>query len=65
MQIGGLSAAVRLIWVFLQPFNFAMKPKFFRVGFPCFSLDSLVRIETYQWVIRDKLHQNFSRAADL
>jgi hypothetical protein len=29
------------------------KPLFMRVGFPWISLDSLVRIETYQWVARD------------
>jgi hypothetical protein len=29
------------------------KPKFMRVGIPWISLDSLVRIETYQWVVRD------------
>jgi hypothetical protein len=29
------------------------KPLFMRVGFPWISLDSLVRIETYQWVAWD------------
>jgi hypothetical protein len=31
------------------------------VGFPLISLDSLVRIETYQWVTRHKPTKIFSR----
>jgi hypothetical protein len=30
-----------------------------RVGFPWISLDSLVRIETFQWVTRDKAEKVF------
>jgi hypothetical protein len=33
---------------------------FMRVGFPWISLDSLVRIETYQWVARDFCAEGFS-----
>jgi hypothetical protein len=36
-----------------------------RVGFPWISLESLVRIETYQWVIRDKSAKNFREAFSL
>jgi hypothetical protein len=32
-----------------------------RVGFPWISLDSLVRIEAYQWVTRHKASKSFSR----
>ena len=38
------------------------KPPLMRVGFPWISLDSLVRIETYQWVTRYKWRKIFSRA---
>src|ERR1700679_2477543 len=31
-----------------------------RVGFPWISLDSLVRIETFQWVTRHKAHKLFN-----
>ena len=44
----------------VDPFGFSWglpiwlrKPRFMTVGFPWISLDSLVRIETYQWVTRD------------
>ncbi len=35
------------------------KPRLSTIGFPWISLESLVRIETYQWVTRDKSAQNF------
>jgi hypothetical protein len=37
------------------------KPPIMGVGFPWISLDSLVRIETFQWVTRDKRWKSFSR----
>jgi hypothetical protein len=44
----------------IDPFGFSWglpiwlrKPLFMRVGIPWISLDSLVRIESYQWVARD------------
>jgi hypothetical protein len=43
----------RSVWVFLGRPHSVRKPLFMRVGFPWISLDSLVRIETYQWVARD------------
>jgi hypothetical protein len=36
------------------------KPRFIAVGFPWISLDSLVRIKTYQWVIEHKRAKIFS-----
>src|SRR6202042_333664 len=51
------------IWVFLAPGPFAAKPSFLRVGFPWISLDSLVRIETYQRVTRDKRAKVFLEAS--
>jgi hypothetical protein len=36
-----------------------MKTPIYGVGFPWISLDSLVRIETYQWVTRDKSEKVF------
>jgi hypothetical protein len=39
--------------------RFAEKSSFMKVGFPWISLDSLVRIETYQWVMRDKSRKIF------
>src|SRR6185437_14603304 len=36
-------------------------PPDYRAGFPWISLDSLVRIVTYQWVTRDKRDKIFSR----
>jgi hypothetical protein len=38
------------------------KPQVFGVVFPWISLDSLVRIETYQWVTRKNLRKIFPRA---
>jgi hypothetical protein len=40
------------IWVFLARGRFASKALLLSVGFPWISLDSLVRIETFQWVTR-------------
>jgi hypothetical protein len=37
-------------WVFVARGRFAVKTPPMRVGFPWISLDSLVRIETFQWV---------------
>ncbi len=48
-------------WVFLNGGHFAAKPKFMAIGFPWISLDSLVRIKTYQWVTREKRSEDFSR----
>jgi hypothetical protein len=39
--------------------RFAEKPSFMKVGLSWISLDSLVRIETYQWVMRDKSRKIF------
>lgn len=50
------------IWVFLACPCFAAKPPPMRVGFIWISLDSLVRIETFQWVTREFHHKNFSLA---
>jgi hypothetical protein len=36
-----------------------MKTPIYGVGFPWISLDSLVRIKTYQWVTRDKSEKVF------
>ena len=41
------------IWVFLGSALWLQKPLVLRVGKAWISLDSLVRIETYQWVTRD------------
>src|ERR1700722_13302191 len=40
----------RPVWVFLDRACLLLKPSIPRVGFPWISLDSLVRIETYQRV---------------
>jgi hypothetical protein len=53
------------IWVFLARGRFAAKAPFMRVGFPWISLDSLVRIETFQWVTRLEAGKLFSRAFSL
>jgi hypothetical protein len=42
--------------------RFAAKTSDYEVGFPWISLDSLVRIETYQWVTRDFQLKIFPRA---
>jgi hypothetical protein len=60
MQMGGLSAAAETNLGFLATLQFRYESQTFSRWI---SLDSLVRIETYQWVIRDKLQQNFSSAA--
>jgi hypothetical protein len=41
--------------------HFAAKPLFTAVRFVWISLDSLVRIETYQWVTRQKPSKSFAR----
>ncbi len=41
------------------------KPRLSTIGFPWISLESLVRIETYQWVTRDKSAKNFRGAFSL
>jgi hypothetical protein len=46
-------AASRSIWVFLEPGRLRTKPPVLGVGLSWISLDSLVRIETFQWVTRD------------
>jgi hypothetical protein len=50
------------VWVFLARRRFAAKTPIMRVGFPWISLDSLVRIETYQWVARKKARSVFPPA---
>jgi hypothetical protein len=42
-----------IIWVFLALPIWLRKPQFLGVGKAWISLDSLVRMETYQWVARD------------
>jgi hypothetical protein len=42
------------VWVFLVRAVWAAKTPILRVGIPWISLDSLVRIETFQWVTRIK-----------
>jgi hypothetical protein len=53
-----------------DPFGFSWllaislrKPPIMRVGFPWISLDSLVRVETYQWVTRHKRAKVFLGAS--
>jgi hypothetical protein len=53
--------SARSVWVFLASPGFAAKGPIMRVGFPWTSLDSLVRIEIYQWVTRHKASKSFSR----
>src|SRR5690349_9203996 len=50
-----------LVWIFLGSRRFAKETPDYRVGFPWISLDSLVRIVTYQRVTRDKRDKIFSR----
>src|SRR3984885_7179727 len=50
----------RSVWIFLGPPHFAAETLFMRVGIPWISLDSLDRIETYQWVALDFPRQIFS-----
>jgi hypothetical protein len=47
------------VWIFLDRRNFAPESPKTRVGFPWISLDSLVRIETFQWVTRYTLRKKF------
>jgi hypothetical protein len=66
-RFGSFSAAgatlfVDSVWVFLVRAVSLRKPPIMRVGFPWISLDSLVRIETYQWVTRDFQQKFFPRA---
>ena len=57
---GRLGGGRRSIWDFLARGCFALKTQIKRVGFPWISLDSLVRIETYQCVTRDFRSKVFS-----
>jgi len=50
------------VWVFLARSRFAAKTPIMRVGFPWISLDSLVRIYTYQWVMGIRAGSIFPRA---
>jgi hypothetical protein len=43
----------RSVWIVLAPAVSLRKPRFKGVGCSWISLDSLVRIETFQWVTRD------------
>jgi hypothetical protein len=52
----------RSIWVFLDHRGFAPDGPKTRLGFPWISLDSLVRIETFQWVTRLFWRKKISRA---
>jgi hypothetical protein len=45
-----------------RPTCFGLKTSFLSLGFPWISLDSLVRIETFQWVTRGFRGKNFSPA---
>jgi hypothetical protein len=45
----------------LVPRLFGVKTQFMAIGFPWISLDSLVRIETFQWVTRQKAWTFFPR----
>jgi hypothetical protein len=51
----------RSVWVFLKRAVLPLKSKFQAIGLSWISLDSLVRIETYQWVTADFRENNFSR----
>jgi hypothetical protein len=57
------------IWVFLAPGRFASKAPLLSVGisldFLGISLDSLVRIETFQWVMRPEAGKLFSQPFSL
>jgi hypothetical protein len=46
------------VWVFSPRGHFALKTRFSSLGFSWISLDSLVRIETYQRVIWPKAHNS-------
>ena len=70
-RFGSVSAADsryrsgRSVWIFLAPGCFALKARPTWVGLSWISLDSLVRIETYQWVTRHKVGKFFSLAFPL
>ena len=53
--------AIRLDFLGPWPLR-SRKPPILRVGFPWISLDSLVRIETFQWVTRDYRRKIFRGA---
>ena len=55
----------RSVWVFLAPRCFAAKAPLMTVGFPWISLDSLARIEIFQWVTRPEAEIIFPRAFSL
>ena len=59
---GRLGGGRRFIWDFLARGFFALKTQIKRVGFPWIPLDSLVRIETYQWVTWDSRAKVFHAA---
>jgi hypothetical protein len=70
-RFGSVSAAGsryrsgRSVWIFLAPGCFALKARPTWVGLSWISLDSLVRIETYQWVTRHKVGKYLSLAFPL
>src|SRR5579863_7114432 len=59
---GGLRSSSAAIWVSWAAALSARNALFRPIGFPWISLDSLVRIETYQWVMLDSPNRQFSRA---
>src|SRR3984957_9510472 len=52
----------RSVWVFLAPHRFAAKTPLMSLGLSWISLDSLVRIETFQWVTRLEAKKILCRA---
>ena len=52
----------RSVWVFLASGRFAAKAPAHEPRLSWISLDSLVRIETFQWVTRLQARKSFSRA---
>jgi hypothetical protein len=56
-----LFVSVQFIWIVLAWGRFAAKTLIYRYWIFLISLDSLVRIQTYQWVTRDFREKNFSR----
>src|SRR5579863_3514126 len=59
---GGLRSSSAAIWVSWAAALSARNALFRPIGFPWISLDSLVRIETYQWVMLDSPNRQFCRA---
>jgi hypothetical protein len=55
---GGSAFALRFGFSWLVAVSLR-RPAIMSVGFPWISLDSLVRIETYQWVTRHKARKFF------